>query len=97
MKFHLYHQYEIGKALQVYHIFDRYRQGTGFTDIPDIEPENYYDYVEIAGDTTNDKSKFKYVRNEVGIKGNLLKLFYNGYYTIRNYSMTNKYIDTLTF
>ena len=31
---------------------------------------------------------------EVGIKGNLLKLFYNGYYAIRDYSMTNKYIST---
>ena len=97
MQFHLYHQYEIGRALQLYHTFDRYRQGTGFNDLPELEIEGYYDYVEVENDTTNDDTKFKTVRNEVGIKGNLSKLFYNGYYAIRNFSMTNKYLspDTL--
>jgi len=94
MQYHLYHQYEVGKALQIYHIFDRYRQGQRFLDIP---IEDYYDHVEIDWDSTDDKTKFKYVRNEVGIKGNLLKLYYNGYYAIRDYSMTNQFIlpDTL--
>ena len=31
---HLFHQYEVGRALQVYHIFDRYRQGNQFIDGP---------------------------------------------------------------
>ena len=92
MQFHLFHQYEVGRALQLYHVFDRYRLGTGFNDIPATEIDGYYDYVEVDSATTVDRSKFKTVRNEVGIKGNLSKLFYNGYYAIRNYSMTNKYI-----
>ncbi len=98
MNLHLYHQYEIGKALQLYHTFDRYRQGVGFTDLPLRAPKDFYDNVEIESDTTDDKSKFRSVRNEVGIKGNLLKLFYNGYYAIRDVSMTNKYMspDTLS-
>lgn len=97
MNFHLYHQYEIGRALQVYHTFDRYRQGIRFMDTPGTAPTNYYDNVEVDSASTDDKSKFKYLRNEIGIKGNLLKLFYNGYYAIRDYSMTYKYIqqDTL--
>jgi hypothetical protein len=91
MNFHLFHQYEIGKALQIYNIFDRYRQGIGFTDMP---PAKYfYDNIEVDSPATDDKSKFKYTRAEFGIKGNLLKLFYNGYYTIRDYSMTNKYLS----
>ncbi|HEX6891914.1 MAG TPA: putative porin [Chryseolinea sp.] len=96
MNFHLFHQYEIGKALQIYNIFDRYRQGVGFTDTPPVE--YFYDNIEVDSATTDDKSKFKYVRTEVGIKGNLLKLFYNGYYAIRDYSMSNKYMspDTLS-
>ena len=45
MNFHLFHQYEIGKALQIYNIFDRYRQGIGFTDMP---PDKYfYDNIEV--------------------------------------------------
>jgi hypothetical protein len=94
MNMHLFHQYEVGRALQVYHIFDRYRQGNQFLD---GTPKNdYYDYYDPKLDTinTHDMVKFKYVRNEVGIKGNLLKLFYNGYYAIRNYTFTNNHIDT---
>lgn len=94
MNAHLYHQYEIGRALQVYHSFDRYRQGNQFLD--GSSENEYYDYhIEgIDTVTTLDKVKFKYVRNEVGIKGNLLKLFYNGYYAIRDYTFTNHDIDT---
>jgi hypothetical protein len=95
MNAHLFHQYEVGRALQVYHTFDRYRQGNQFFDGPSYN--GYYDYYDKTMDTTktHDRVKFKSVRNEVGIKGNLLKLFYNGYYAIRNYSFTNHHIDTL--
>lgn len=90
---HLFHQYEVGRALQLYHVFDRYRQGNAFIDVPASNPiSNYYDFIEIDSAATEDRVKFKSVRNEVGIKGNLLKLFYNGYYAIRNYSMTNRYL-----
>lgn len=95
MNAHLYHQYEIGRALQIYHTFDRYRQGNQFNDGRSDNP--YYDFFNEDMDTTatHDKVKFKYVRNEAGIKGNLLKLFYNGYYAIRDYTFTNNHIDTL--
>jgi len=89
MNLHLFHQYELARELQFYHIFDRYRQGTRFTDIPSNAPANYYDHTEIASVNTDDKTKFKYVRNEIGLKGNLLKLFYTGYYAARRYSYTN--------
>ena len=45
MNTHLFHQYEVGRALQVYHIFDRYRQGNQFVDGPTTN--EYYDYYEI--------------------------------------------------
>ena len=95
MNVHLYHQYEIGRALQLYHTLDRYRQGNQFIDGPLDNP--YYDYYDTLLDkkATLDKVKFKSLRNEVGIKGNLLKLFYNGYYAIRDYTFTNNHIDSL--
>jgi len=40
---------------------------------------------------TQDQVKFNTFRNEMGIKGNLLKLFYNGYVAFRNYSMDYAY------
>lgn len=96
---HLFHQYKVGSGLQLYHTLDRYRQGNDFRDLPNSEPPGYYDYTdpEIENDTTSDRSKFIALRNEVGVKGNLLKLFYNGYYAIRNYKMDYRYVqeDTL--
>lgn len=86
---HLSHEYKIGKALQVYHTFDRYRQKSNFLDISVADADDFYDFQEIDSDSTRDVSKFKTVRNEIGFKGNLLKLFYNGYYAIRHYSMSN--------
>ncbi|MBL0743735.1 putative porin [Chryseolinea lacunae] len=94
MNIHLHHEYKIGSALQLYHTFDRYRQGVWFTDILASEPENFFGlYVPIVEDTTRDNTKFKSVRNEVGIKGNLLKLFYNGYYAVRYVTNTNSNIN----
>ena len=95
MNFHLFHQYEIGRALQLYHTFDRYRQGTRFTDKPGNAPEGFYDHSEYDSAATEDRTKFKYVRHELGIKGNLLKLYYNGYYANRRYTLSNSHTDTL--
>jgi Putative porin len=94
---HLFHQYEIGRALQIYHKFDRYRQGNDFIDTPGSEPANYYAYTEVDSAKTFDESAFVSMRNEVGVKGNLLKLFYDGYYAIRNFNVNYKYLnpDTL--
>lgn len=92
MNIHLFHQYKVGSALQVYHKLDRYRQGNRFTDRPGSGPK--FDYVEIDSAVTNDRTKFVTFRNEFGVKGSLAKLFYNGYYAIRDYSMTYQY-DTL--
>ncbi len=85
--FHFSHQYKVGKGLQVYHILDRYRQKARYHDSYRTDVLAY-DYVFMPGDSAWDWGKFKVVRNEVGAKGNLLKLFYNGYYAMRRYSMT---------
>ena len=91
MNFRVYQQYSLGSGLQIYNTFERYRQGTEFTDFPATAPADFYDYTDetIDGDTTQGLTKFKAIRNESGIKGNLLKLFYNGYYAIRRVSNYN--------
>jgi hypothetical protein len=97
MNIRIYQQYEIARALQFYNTFERYRQGTEFTDVPSQEPDGYYDYTDnsIASDTTNGLSKFRNIRDEAGIKGNLLKLFYQGYYAARWYDNYNLYTGTI--
>jgi hypothetical protein len=95
--FHIFHQYALGNGLQVYHILDKTRQGNRYTDQPKSEADVYFDYREFVGtaaDTSEDRTLFKSLRNEAGIKGSLSKLFYNGYFALRNYSMKYQY-DTL--
>lgn len=90
---HLAHQYKIGKALQLYHQFDLYEQTNQFVNDYPAEGAaaaayfdyNELEYVNVGG--TYDEAEFRTNRNEVGIKGSLLKLFYNGFYAIRNYQM----------
>ena len=97
LNLHLFHQYRVGSGLQIYHKFDRYRQGNDFYDTPGSEPSGYYEHIEIDSAKVTDESRFVTMRNEAGIKGNLLKLFYNGYYAIRNFNMDYMYLndDTL--
>lgn len=86
---HLFHQYKVGKGLQLYHTADYYRQRNRFNDSQ--TRNNYYDYVVIDSATTRDETKFGSFRNELGVKGSLFKLFYNGYAAFRKYSMDYKY------
>jgi hypothetical protein len=88
MNMHIFQQYSIGKGLQVYQIFDRYRQRNEFIEVQNLDSKKFYDFQEIAADSINDITKFKTVRTEVGLKGSLAKLFYNGYYAIRHYSQS---------
>lgn len=103
INWHLFHQYSIAKPLQVYHMFDRYRQRNKFMQVrnsgnaPSLT-DFFGEFTEIDRDSLSDDTKFKAVRNEVGAKGNIGKLFLNGYYAIRHYSMSyiNMRADTGT-
>lgn len=86
--FHLYHQYKVGKGLQIYHRLDRYKQKNRFLDVRNPAQDAFYDFVELNDtDSVKDAATIRSFRNEAGVKGNLLKLFYNGYYAIRHYHM----------
>jgi hypothetical protein len=93
INYHLFHQYRLGKALQLYHQADRYRQKNSYLDVPGFNPTDFYDAEIIEGDSTHDVVKFKVLRNEMGIKGSLGKLFYNGYYAIRHYNVWYNQLD----
>jgi hypothetical protein len=84
---HLFHQYKIGKALQVYHIVDKTKQRNGLNHL--AGDSVYYDYQAYKYDTTFDRTWIKTFQNEVGVKGNLSRLFYNFYYKIRKYDLMN--------
>ena len=86
--YHVFHQYKIGSALQIYHTVDRYKQLRQFfntsADAAYFTVNNPNEFGAL--DTLRDKSKFKYFQNELGVKGRASKVFYNFYYKIRHYS-----------
>ncbi|MCI0751174.1 MAG: putative porin [Flammeovirgaceae bacterium] len=90
--YHLFHQYSLGSGLQFYHTSDYDGQQNRFIDNPASVPA-YYDFVEVDSAETFDQTKFKTFRNEAGIKGSLLKLFYNGYIAVRQFDIDYKYFD----
>ncbi len=87
---HLFHQLNLASGFQLYHIGDLYRQINRFND---EDPHNaYYDFIVVDSAQTRDRTEFKSFRNEVGVKGSMFKLFYNGYAAFRKYSIDYKYI-----
>lgn len=91
----LFHQFKVGSGLQIYHKADFYKQRSSFYD---SSPENdFYDAIVIDSAETRDQIDFRTLRNEAGIKGSLLKLFYNGYAAIRHFNIDYKYFDESNF
>jgi hypothetical protein len=95
--FHIFHQYTVGSGLQFYHTMDRYKQKNKFLDVANDSQDPFYNYFELSDtDSVRDATTIRTLRNEVGIKGNLLKLFYNGYYALRHYHMKYNHLPTDT-
>jgi hypothetical protein len=87
---HFFHQYRIVNGIEVYHKFDKYRQFFEFDD--DQRDEPFYDTL-ILPTYALDWQLFKTLRNEVGLKGKIGAVFYNGYWAARNYSIDYKWLD----
>ena len=95
--FHIFHQYSLGSGLQFYHTFDRYKQKNKFLDVRNEQQNLFYDWIDIGDpDSVEDATTIRTVRNEAGIKGNLLKLFYNGFVAVRHYHMKYNHLPTDT-
>jgi hypothetical protein len=95
--FHLHHEYRIGSGLQFYHTLDRYKQKNKFLDQANADQDAFYDFIELSDrDTIRDRTTIRTLRNEIGFKGNLLKLFYNGYVAYRHYHMKYGHLPTDT-
>lgn len=96
--FHLFHQYSIGRGLQFYHTLDRYKQKNKFLDVRNSAQDLFYDFIELdERDSVKDATTIRTFRNEAGVKGSLLKLFYNGYVAVRHYNLSYNHlpVDTL--
>lgn len=95
--YHLYHQFRVNKALQVYQVFDRSYDQTKFIDDPLTLGEiDYFDSTYLNNKATNDSTLFETISLENGVKGTIGKLFYSAHYRYRIYSFQYG-ADTLDF
>lgn len=101
--YHVYHQYEILKGWQAYHVFDKKKQQVTFladlsTSDADFFNENRYNSSDTANvhsvaNTTNNHNHFSEWRNEAGFKGEVGPLFYNAYVKFRTGRMASHFFE----
>lgn len=93
--YHLYHQFKLKEFIQLYHSFDRYKQQNDFTAQPETT-SGVFDVILLDSAQTNDRSKIVYNLNEVGMKGDIGKTFYNFYYKLRKVDFDYRYLSSGT-
>jgi len=98
--YHLYHQFSVNKAFQVYQVFDRSFDRTKFIN-EELTKEDidYYDSTYLSTKETNDSTIFETISLENGVKGDIGSLFYSAHYRYRIYTFTYGAgeLDTLDF
>lgn len=92
---HLYHEYELVKGWQLYHVIDRRNQEVTFStnlNSPDsaffnrFNPERFNNL-----DSTFNNNQFLEWRNEVGFKGDLGPIYYNAFLKYRTGRMRSPF------
>ncbi len=94
-QYHIYQQYRLSKILQVYHVFDRSKQMNKFTGSLTGDDAEFFDQILIRPDSTVDLTNYRFLQNEVGIKGDLAKLFYRFYVKRKDIRYSGKYLESV--
>ena len=104
--YHVYHQYELLKGWQVYHVFDKKKQLVTFFSDLSTSDGNFFNgrrfnvpdnsTINEPGDTTNitnNRNHFSEWKNEIGFKGDFGPVYYNAYVKFRTGRMASKFFD----
>jgi len=88
--FHFFHQFQLAKPAQLYHVLDLGKQVNTFhnSNTASAESQKYFNYINTNATVVNDVNTFQVLQNEVGLKGNAAFLFYDFYYKLRSYTNT---------
>lgn len=93
---HIYHQYKVDSAFQLYHVADYYEQLDRYTDIYDTGGIDSLIYNSVDGqtiDTVANRTTFRELKSEFGIKGRTSKFAYSAFYKYRKVSYENVLLD----
>ncbi len=99
-RIHLYQDYQLANAFQLYHILDRRTEENTFKDFAGGASANYdpyslttYPNFFIDEDSTYQRSNFNAFSNEAGIKGEIASVFYRSYLRVRWVDFTYNFLD----
>jgi hypothetical protein len=89
---HVYNQYKVRNEFQLYHSFEYILNRNFYKDIPLGPDADFYDQILINVDSTTDQTQTNQLINEIGLKGDLAKMFYNFYVKFRNVKHRARYL-----
>ena len=93
--YHLYHQYELLKGWQVYHVFDKRKQEVSFVSNLNSADSLFFNPNRFQyQDSTRNVNHFSEWRNEMGFKGDLGPVYYNAYVKFRTGRMANPFFES---
>ena len=91
--YHVYHQYQISKLLQVYHQADKERVVNYFSAFNLSGSDgDFFENTFIRTDSTKDKFVFRSFTNQLGVKGDVGPLYYNVYLRRRDVNVPYKHL-----
>ncbi|WP_226389012.1 putative porin [Penaeicola halotolerans] len=91
--YHLYHQYELRKGLEVYHVMNKLNHFVRYSDQLEGIDSLYYPRYIFSTDSTRESFRFSEFSNEVGFKGLLSDVvYYNAFLKSRELSFRNSKI-----
>ncbi len=93
--YHVFHQYEVSKLLQVYHSLDRTKQSNYFRANNIVQDTAFFSKRNTNVAAVDDLGQFRNFQNEAGIKGDVGELFYNFYLKRRDLSFSSSYKNSI--
>lgn len=90
---HFFHQYQLAKPAQLYHVMDWTKQVNAFRSNTNSETTSYFNFQNSDTTVFTDVNTFQTFQNEVGFKGNAAFLFYDFYYKLRLYSNSMSHLQ----
>lgn len=91
--FHIYQHYQLASPFQLYHMADFIEEENRFVS---EDPKQLFDTVMVDSAVTQDLATFSSMRQELGVKGNIGKVYYSTYYKLRTYKYGNKYLEGIS-
>ncbi len=92
INYHVYQQYQVNELATVYHRLDRQNQRDSYVHNLGRTQNSFYNTILISPDSTADRLRQVFWKNELGLKGDVNNFYYRLYYKRRDIRFDPKYL-----